>query len=450
MKRTIVALIIAITTLAVSAQIEFTHKGLKYTALDENIVKVSKIDDNHKPAGTLVIPAQVKHDGVTYNVTTIDSWGFFGCKDITEVELPSTLTKIDIWAFCKCEQLKEISIPASVKEIGYAAFENCESFTSFTLPDGLDRVPERLLKECKNLKTVNLPQSIKVIENSALSSCKSLESIVLPQSVEKIGNYAFAYCENLKDITMPSNLQSIGKDAFSCCQSLTSIVLPEGITSISANAFNNCTALEQVTLPSTLTSINGNPFSSCKALKEYKVAKDSKYFAVKDGILYSKDMTKLIACPTRQEIGDFTVPATVDEIMSQAFYNCYGLTSIKMTAVTRIGESAFNGCHNLKFVNFGKKLESLGKGAFYSNSKIESVTLPDSFKHMEMNNFDFCSSLKTVSLSKALSEREQDFNNLSFNFNSSDLRFIVRLTKGKTKTLTFDEIPDMKKYFINR
>lgn len=450
MKRSFIATILVALALSAIAQVHFNHDGLKYTVLDENSVKVGKIDDNHKPKGKLVIPQQVVNDGKSYDVTDIASWGFFGCDDLTEISLPATLKKIDIWAFCKCENLKEIKIPSSVTEIGYAAFENCESFTSLTLPDGLPTVADRLVKECKNLKDVTLPQSVKVIESSAFSSCKSLESIVLPKSVESIGNYAFAYCENLNQIVMPEKLQSIGSEAFSSCMSLKSIALPEGVTTLSENAFNNCTALEQVTLPSSLASINGNPFSSCKALREYKVASESAYFTVKDGILYSKDMTKLIACPTKLAIGDFIVPASVTDIISHAFYDCAGLTSIKMTGVESIGESAFYGCRNLGSVNFGRKLKFLGKGAFYNNNLIKSVTFPDSFEHMEMNNFDFCSELRTVSVSKALSERERDFNNLSFNFNSNELRFVVRLPKGKTKTLTFDEIPDVKKYFINR
>ena len=69
---------------------------------------------------------------------------------------------------------------------------------------------------------------------------------------------------------------------------------------------------------------------------------------------------------------------------------------------------------------------------------------------MDMINFEFCGNLKTVSLSEELSKRERDFNNLSFNFNSSDLRFIIRMPDGTTKTVKHEEINDMKKYFIER
>lgn len=450
MGRSLTSIILAMVAIAVTAQVEFIQNGLKYTALDDNSVKVRKIDDNHLPKGKLVIPAYVTHDGVTYTVTTLGGWAFFGCEDITEVELPNTLTKIDIWAFCNCKKLKGIDIPSSVKEIGYSAFENCESFTSFTFPEGIELVSDRLLQECYKLTEVNLPEGVVKIDDCAFSDCKSLESITLPQSVKFIDNSAFAYCNNLKHISLPKGLQKLGRNVFSSCVSLVEIELPEGVTEIGDNVFNNCRALEQVTLPASLSWLKSNPFSSCGALKEYRVAEGSEYLTVQDGILFSKDMTQLIACPPSKELGDYTVPATVKKIASMAFYGCNLLTSITMTEVVSIGESAFNGCYNLASVDFGTKLETLDKGAFYSNSKLESVYLPDSFKHMEIINFEFCNNLKTVSLSEALSKREEDFNNLSFNFNSSDLRFIVRMKDGTTKTLKHDEINDMKKYFRER
>ena len=121
-----------------------------------------------------------------------------------------------------------------------------------------------------------------------------------------------------------------------------------------------------------------------------------------------------------------------------------------MTRVTTIGECAFHGCNNLASIDFGEKLEALSKSAFYSCHKIESITLPDSFKHMAMCNFDFCSNLKTVSLTEDVFTREDGVNNTMFQFNSKDLKFIVRMPDGNTRTATADELPDVKKYWINR
>lgn len=435
--------------LTAQAQVEFVKDGLKYTTIDSTSVKVGKISDKRLPKGKLVIPEQVVHDGRTYTVTALAGWGFFGCSDITEIKLPSTLKKIDIWALCRCEKLKEINIPAGVTEIGYSAFENCEAITSITLPAGITQVPERMAQECTALRRVNLPASVEVIGGSAFSSCKSLERVVLPPRVALIGGYAFSECDNLKEIVLPAGLKSIEHEAFNCCTSLKSIELPQGLTSLGNRAFNCCTALERVELSASLATITGNPFASCKALKEYRVAPGSTSFAVVDGILFSRDMTQLVACPVNKELGRYEVPATVTTIQPFAFYDCKGLTSVVMTAVKHIGESAFAGCNNLAEVHLGDALETMDKGAFYSNSALTHVSLPASFRHMAQCNFDF-SGLKTVTVPEALLEREQDFNNLSFQFCGADLRFIVQLARGGTKTLTIDEIPDVKKYFRTR
>ena len=450
MKKTLMAILAALTTLASAAQVEFVKDGLLYKQIGENAVSVGKIDDKHKPAGKLKIPAKVKNDGVTYVVTALDKWGFFGCDQLTDISLPNTLKKIDIWALCKCTNIKKLKIPASVTEIGYAAFENLESITEIELPDGLTEVPERLLKECANLKSVKIPDSVTSIGSSAFSSCKELESIELPKNVESLGSYALAYNEKLTDIRMPESLKSIGLEAFSCCKALKSIVIPEGVTKLNQKAFNYCTALEDVTLPSTLAEINGNPFSSCRALKEYKIAENNASFAVVDGILFSKDMTRLIACPTNKEVGDYTVPASVKTIASYAFYDCSRLTSAKMTAVEVIAAASFHDCRNLASIDFGTKLKSLGDKAFYSCNSLKEVVLPSSLEHVEACNFDFSSDLKTVSVAEDLWSRERDFNNLSFQFCPDDLQFIIRLKNGGTKTATPKELNDMKKYFINR
>lgn len=438
-----------IVTMAAQAQVEFVKDGLKYTTLDATSVKVGKIDDKHCPKGKVRIPERVKHDGVTYTVTAIGSWGFFGCEDITELKLPSTLKKIDIWALCRCKNLKEIKIPAGVTEIGYSAFENCEAITSLTLPDGITAVPERMAQECKNLRQVNLPAGITVIRGSAFSDCDALERIVLPRGVRAIGSYAFSSCEKLAFVTLPQGLETIEHEAFNSCPSLVEIDLPEGLIELGQRAFNYCRSLERVTLPASLTTINGNPFASCNALKEYRVAPGNKSFAVVDGILFTHDLTELLACPVKKELGDYVVPPGVVNISSFAFYDCKSLTGLKMTSVKTIGESAFSGCSRLAKVDFGDKLESLAKGAFYSNGSLTEVSLPSSFRHMEQCNFDF-SGLKTVYLDEKLLEDERDFNNLSFQFCGKDLIFIVRLAKGGTRTLTIDGIPDMKKYFRNR
>ena len=417
-----------------------SDNGLRYEITGENTVKVEKASDTNTPKGKLVIPSQVVIDGKTYTVTTIDGWGFFGCKDITELVIPNTIDSIGPFAFCKCEKLANVVIPESVTYMSYAVFENCEALTEITIPRSITRIEERLLSECKNLKKINLPETITSIGLSAFSRCNSLESIVLPDAVTTIGAYAFAYNDSLKYIGLPASLRSIGHDAFSCCQSLKTMDIPEGTTQLGYNAFNYCRALESITLPSTLTDINGNPFSSCRALKEINVRQGEHSLVSIDGVIFSNDMTKLITCPPNHNCGNYTVPTSVKVIMPYAFYDCSKLTGLTMTNVERIGESAFHGT-NISTLNLGNKLKSIEKAAFYSCNELSEVYLPDSVQHLGMNAFDFCHQLLKVSLTEKLSKNENEFNNTVFQFNSNDLKFIVRKDDGTTETLNLDQVP---------
>ena len=56
----------------------------------------------------------------------------------------------------------------------------------------------------------------------------------------------------------------------------------------------------------------------------------------------------------------------------------------------------------------------------------------------------------SVSLDEKLSHNEDGFNNIVFQFCPSDMIFTIRKAGGKTATMTYDQLPDITKRFINR
>ncbi|MBP3739316.1 MAG: leucine-rich repeat protein [Muribaculaceae bacterium] len=442
--------LIVITTQCFTTQGRSADNGLRYVITSDSTVKVQKPqDESLYPKGKVAIPATVLIEGKTYTVTSIASWGFFGCNDITEVVIPRTITDIDIWAFTRCESLQRIEIPETVTRIGYAAFENCKSLKSISLPQSIDVVDERLFQECDSLTTVRLPSTIKAIKSGAFSRCKSLRSIVLPEGVTAIGPYAFAYNDSLQKINFPAALTSIGHDAFSGCGSLKTISLPDGLTTLGAKAFENCNSIECVHLPGSLTYMQGNPFASCSSLETITVGQADSAMVVVDGILYNHDITRLVFVPQGRS-GKITLPASVKTVAPYACYECSKITEVRMKAVEYIGEAAFHGCRGLNVLKLGSALKGIDKAAFYSCTALTDVVLPTSMEYLGMNAFEFCPSLKRVSLDEKLTQDEKKFNNLSFRFNSSNLIFTIRKAGGKTATMTYDQLPDMTRYFINR
>ncbi|MDO4369070.1 MAG: Mur ligase family protein [bacterium] len=70
---------------------------------------------------------------ITFNnkLKGISRRAFYGCKNLTEVKLPSSLIFIGRLAFARCTNLKKVYIPSFVSEIKDDAFKNCEDLVIY-------------------------------------------------------------------------------------------------------------------------------------------------------------------------------------------------------------------------------------------------------------------------------------------------------------------------------
>ncbi len=64
------------------------------------------------------------------SVTSIGSYIFYSCTNLTSVSIPASVTSIGSSAFTNCTGLTSVSIPASVTSIGGGAFRFCTGLTS--------------------------------------------------------------------------------------------------------------------------------------------------------------------------------------------------------------------------------------------------------------------------------------------------------------------------------
>ena len=90
----------------------------------------------------------------------------------------------------------------------------------------------------------------------------------------------------------------------------------------------------------------------------------------------------------------------VDRIMHHTFYYNQNLKSIKIPSnITKIGNSCFQGCLNLKEVIFeeNSKLEVIGERAF-STTFIKEIKIPSSTKIIKEGAFGYCTNLNKVEL----------------------------------------------------
>ena len=231
------------------------------------------------------------------------------------------------------------------------------------------------------------------------------------------------------------------------------VVVETGVTSIGNYAFSECHNLTSVVLPDSIDSIGSHVFSDCTSLKGILVSEENAYYASVDGVLFNKELTKLIAYPSYNRfsfdwdttyqipasvtsIGDYafeysqlcimvipdsvidigegafmgnhwltsiTIPKSITRISDSTFRYCGSLTSIVIPeSVTRIGRSAFEGCGSLTSITIPKSVTSIGDSAFWGCDDLTSVTIPGSVTSISDYAFWGCSSLTNVTIGEGV------------------------------------------------
>ena len=224
-------------------------------------------------SGVITIPEKIKFEGVEYTVTSIGSFAFNGCANLSAVTVPNSVKHMGVNAFYGCSRLQSFTIPDGIISIEKSTFQGCSGLTSITIPQNVTNIGWSAFNSCSNLSSLTLPNSLTTIGESAFSGCTGLTSVDIPNSVTTIGPCAFYKC-GLTSITIPDGVKIIQTETFGDCVDLTSISIPNSVTVIERWAFQNCTELTLVKIPKDVTNIGQKAFAGCgKLSKVYCYAK---------------------------------------------------------------------------------------------------------------------------------------------------------------------------------
>ena len=179
-----------------------------------------------------------------------------------------------------------------------------------------------------------IPSDMTEIPDRSFCDCGDLKSVVIPSTVKTVGKKAFKRCQDLVSVEIKGSGTEFGDEAFSDCPKLTSVTLPEGMKVIGSSMFDGCSEAS-VTIPASVTTIDD---AALLGVKEIAVASGSASFKVVNGLLLSKDGTRLIQCPGSAS-GDLEFPSGVKTIGGGAFAGCPSLSTITIPASVTVIES---------------------------------------------------------------------------------------------------------------
>lgn len=202
-------------------------------------------------------------------------------------------------------------------------------------------------------------------------------------------------------VNIPSEINgtpvtTIGNAAFRD-SSVTSVTIPASVTEIGANAFAGCTNLTSVTYGgdwSNLTIQSGNP-----AVED--AAKDAANEQLFD-FEFILNNTAVVVIRYKGTAADVTIPSRykgkpVTVIDPVAFYNNSAVTSVTIPdSVTAIPDYAFGFCSQLTNISIPNSVTFIGFSAFNSCTSLKSITLPSSLSTIQSYAFYNCGNLKTI------------------------------------------------------
>ena len=142
------------------------------------------------------------------------------------------------------------------------------------------------------------------------------------------------------------------------------------------------------------------------------VSTENNTYSSLDGVLFDKNKTKILACPTGKS-GKLTIPDGVTAIEKACFEWCT-LSAVTMPdSITSIGDYAFEGSA-LTEITIPDKVTTIGTSAFESCSALKKAFIPDSITAIPDNAFQNCPNLIMYGSKGSYAETFAEKNNIIF------------------------------------
>lgn len=299
-------------------------------------------------------------------VEKIKSRAFAFCKKIICLYLPNSLEVIGENAFEGCTNLSEITIPGYLKLSVGSPFDSCSKISEIHFHQNSPCVNAECLKSflrCYSLKKVYIPFGVVSIDMFGLIQCSSFEEFVVDEKNEVFSTIDGMLCSKDKKRLFFCPRKKEGK-----------LVIPDGIQILEKNSIHNCYRIQNIFIPKSVVEIKTDCFCKSKGIREIIVDSNNTNYCSQNGLLLTKNKTKLIYWPADNDTTRLEVPTNIEVIGKNAFTECSNVTSIVIPpSVKEIEHFAFLSYSKLDTIFFKGKMTEFNDINMHGGWFYESV-----------------------------------------------------------------------------
>ncbi len=254
------------------------------------------------------------------------------------------------------------------------------------VPDEIDGLPVTKLDHNSigagiYIKEIHVPEGVTDIGYCAFMGAPELETVTLPSTLENLGDSVLKGCTALTEVTFAGGVKHIGSNAFAGCTSLTEIELPEGTEEIGGNAFLGCESLETITIADTVRSIGALDYSGTAV-----VGGTAWFNAQPNGVVYLGKFAVWYK-GGRDTASDVTIADGTLGIASMAFLYQTKIDSLTLPDSLRyINDRAFPSEPGLTELHLPHDLESIDMTSFAYNAHLEAFTIDEDAPHFAVQD----------------------------------------------------------------
>ena len=345
-------------------------------------------------------------EGVTLPTFTVaNTWGNTKLNELVRFEVPTDVTYFDKnHCLIRGSILKEVTMHDNLSvSSGHGLFSgsaSLEKVNNFEKVKGFSSA-EGIFNGCSSLVSITLPSDTTTIRKETFCNATAFEGVKnwdsIKNNITSIGDYAF-YKTAITSVTLPS-VKTIGGNAFAYCASLATIdltgapltsiggssmrgtaikrmVLPETLTAIPQDGFHACISLEYINVPRDCTSIGGYAFNGCSSLATLDMTNAK---SLKSTGQHSFSGTKITSLIFPEGFQTFHSASGLAEIYLPNSTTSIGVIQgatftefVVPLGVTKLGSKMFDYCASLKTVTIHKGVTSIdtsSSGTFFGTTK---------------------------------------------------------------------------------